>query len=219
MAKTGQKRKTMQPFNIDRLPPYVHDAILKLRNVEGKTWSEIEDLSSQPYGDGKPGFVEWEKLETPVLELFPAMRLPHSSLHRWFDVRREQVRRDVMDRSAQARQIAEAFSGSVIANGDEAVVIAARDTFLSVLSEDSTAKGRISAGKALMSLAEVMQKVRTNDIRERKVAVEEQTLQIKLDLMKSKAGELVKAIEGADGAPPASREEMLAKAKDIYGVA
>ena len=176
MAKTGETRKTNQPLKIDRLPVSVHEAILHLRNVEGKTWQEIEDRSAEPVGIGLSGFVEWEKLETPVLELFPQMRIPHSNLHRWYDLRVEQVRRDVLNRSAQAREIAQAFSKSVVEGGDEAVLNAARDTFMSILTEDATVKGRTSAAKSLISLAEVMQGVRANDIKERKVSVDERKM-------------------------------------------
>ncbi|QHN04415.1 DUF3486 family protein [Granulicella sp. WH15] len=176
MAKTGDARKTKQPLKIDRLPISVHEAILHLRNVMGKTWQEIEELSAEPVGDGKPGFVEWEKLETPVLELFPDMRIPHSNLHRWYDIRVDQVQRDVVARSEQARKIAEAFATSVVKDGDQAVLNAARDTFMSVLSENGSVKGRENAAKALIVLGEVMQRARANDIRERRVAVDERKM-------------------------------------------
>lgn len=172
--KTGEKRSTNQPLKIDKLPPKVHDAILNLRNVMGKTWEEIEAISD--VHSGEACFVEWLKLETRILELFPDMRLPHTTLHRWYDIRVDQVKREVLDRSAQARQIAEAFAKSVVKNGDAAVVNAARDTFMSVLAEDGSAKGRSNAAKALIVLAEVMNRARANDIKERKVKVDERKM-------------------------------------------
>jgi hypothetical protein len=44
------------------------------------------------------------------------------------------------------------------------------------MSEDPTAAGRARAAKSLIALAEVMQTARANDIKERKVAVDERKL-------------------------------------------
>ncbi len=217
--KTGEKRATNQPLKIDRLPPVVHDAILILRNKAGKTWLEIEELSALPADKG--GFVEWENLPTPVLELFPHMRLPHSNLQRWFDIRVDQVRKDVLVRSGQARAIAESFAKSNLVNGDEAVINAARDTLMGVLSEDGSEAGRLNATKGLIKLGELMQKAKTNSIRDRKVAVDEQALQMKLDAIKNKAASVIQAVEGeASGtATPMSREDVIKAVREIYGVA
>ena len=242
-----KERKTDQPFSIDRLPPIVHRAIQELYNVHGLTWQEIEDLSGEKFGQrwddeveededregnvtvttttpqfavhpGR-GFVPWDNLPRNVLELFPKLYLPRSNLHRWYKARVVAVRRQMLVASERARTIAESFAKATVEGSNEAVLNAARDQLMVVLSEDGTSNGRRATAKALTGLAIVMQAARANDIKERKVAVEEQVLQMKLDVMKQKAGELVKAIEGAEGAPPASREEMLLKAKDIYGVA
>jgi hypothetical protein len=174
--KTGEARETNQPLKIDRLPTAVHDAILYLRNTSGKTWLEIEARSGEKYRaewkSGGGGFVNWDDLPVAVLELFPDMRLPHTSLHRWHDLRVAQVQKDVLVRSEQAREIAQAFSKSIVKNSDGAVMNAARDTIMAILAEDATARGRAAAGKALIVLAEVMQSARANDIKERKVAVD-----------------------------------------------
>jgi hypothetical protein len=220
--KTGEKREVKRPLNIDRLPVEVRDAILQLRD-NGKTWPEIEELSSLPYNEAWStkggGFVNWEGLTTPVLELFPDLKLPHSNLHRWYDLRVSQVVAETMARSAQAREIAAAFAKSIVVGDDDAVMNAARDQIMSVLAEDATPKGRMKAAGALIALAEMMQQRRSNDIKERKVAVEEKSIQIKLDVIKQKAGKLLGDIEGREGKPPVqlTREDLLAKVRDIYG--
>jgi hypothetical protein len=163
---------------MDRLPPPVLDVILQLRNRRGKTWAEISALSAEPVGKGKAGFIEWNKLDAEVKALFPGNRIPVTTLHRWYDLRVSQVRADVMVRSEQARTIAESFAKSMLVNGDEAIVNAARDTIMSVLAEDSSAAGREGAATALIALAEVMQKARANDIRERKVSTEERKIKL-----------------------------------------
>jgi hypothetical protein len=171
--KTGEKREVKRPLNIDRLPVEVKDAILQLRD-QGKTWPEIEELSALPKDKG--GFIDWEALPTPVLELFPDLRLPHSNLHRWYDLRVSQVVAETMARSAQAREIAAAFAKSIVKGEDEAVVNAARDQLMAILAEDSTGKGRLNATKGLIALADIMNERRLNDIKERKVAVDERRI-------------------------------------------
>jgi hypothetical protein len=77
-------------LSIDMLPKYVLDAVLTLR-FSGKGWIEIEQISSLPYGaewaENGGGFVDWVSLSPAVLALFPGRKLPHSSLHRWYDLR------------------------------------------------------------------------------------------------------------------------------------
>ena len=172
--KTGEKRATHQPLKIDRLPLEVREAIQRLK--QDYTWQEIEEISAHPYSknwisDGG-GFVDWENLPTAVLELFPQMRIPHTNLHRWYDLRVKQVTAETMARSAQARELAAAFAKSVVKDGDEAVLNAARDQLMSILAEETSPKGRIAATKSLIALAEVMQGARGNDIKERKVGID-----------------------------------------------
>lgn len=177
--KTGERRAVKQPLKIDRMPMDVRNAILELRD-QGKTWVEIEELSSLPYSkqwrQDKGGFVNWDALPIDVLELFPKLRLPHTNLHRWHDLRFNQVFEETMARSAQAREIATAFAKSVVPGSEEAVLNAARDQIMSVLAEDATPKGRMSAAKALIGLAEMLQEARLNTIKERQVAVDERKI-------------------------------------------
>ena len=217
---TGDRRKTNQPLKIDRLPPKVHEAIVQLRNQFGKTWQEIENLSAEPVGEKTKGFVDWENLPTSVLELFPDLRLPHSNLQRWYDLRVDQVQRDVMHTSTKAREITRAFAKAGIVADDEAVINASRDTLMGILSEDGSVDGRANVAKALIKLGDLMQKAKTNKIRERKVTVDEGTLQMKLDEIKRRAEKLIKAVEKGDPgtAVQLTREELLGQIRGLYGV-
>lgn len=175
-----QKRRTLKLDTLIAAAPAVRDAILYLRNTRGQVWPEIAEQSGRPYSekwanDGG-GFIDWDKLPTHVLELFPDLRLPQTSLQRWYDLRFRQVMDDVQIRSAQARELAAAFAKSVVDGDDAAVLNAARDQLMSLLAEDSTPKARINATKGLIALAEMMQERRLNDIKERKVAVDERRL-------------------------------------------
>ncbi len=218
---TGDRRKTNQPVKIDRLSPKVHEAIVQLRNQYGKTWQEIEDLSAEPIGNKTGGFVDWMNLPTAVLELFPNMRLPHTNLQRWYDLRVAQVQKDVMHTSAKAREITQAFAKAGIVADDEAVINASRDTLMGILSEDGSVGGRANVAKSLIKLGDLMQKAKTNRIRERKVTVDEGTLQMKLDEIKRRAEKLIKAVEKGDPAAgmQLTREELLGQIRGLYGVA
>jgi hypothetical protein len=179
--KTGEPRETHQPLKIDRLPSAVHDAIVFLYTVAGKSWMQIEEQSALPY-DAEwqrkgGGFVNWHDLPLSVLELFPDLRLPKSNLHRWFDLRIAQVRKTTLDRAEQARVMAEAFADAKVEGDADAVLFAARDIFFGLLTEDGSLAARAAAGKALLELAKQQQKSRTNDIRERQVAVEEKRVE------------------------------------------
>lgn len=177
--RTGEPRLVNQPLSIDLLPFEVHEAIKYLRSMRGMSWPEIERISSLPYSadwkDKVGGFVNWEALPTHILEKFPELRLPHSNLHRWWDVRVEQAAREVLARSEQARELAQAFASAGIDGADEAVMNAARDVIFTLLQRQDD-KGRAGAAKALLGLAELMQMSRANDIKERKVAVDEKKL-------------------------------------------
>lgn len=168
--RTGERRKTHQPLKIDRLPVEVRDAIQRLK-AQGRTWQEIEDLSAQA-----DGFVKWNDLDAAVRRLFPDKKLPVTTLHRWYDLRVQQVMAEVEARSATARELAAAFARSVVDGEDDAVLNAARDQLMSILAEDMTPQGRIAATRGLIALAEMMQERRANEIKERKVAIDERRL-------------------------------------------
>ena len=144
--RTGDKRRKNQPLKIDRLPSDIRDAIQFLKNFAGKTWQEIEELSSLPYDANWKtkggGFVPWDALPTPILELFPDLRLPHANLHRWYDLRVSQVVSETLARSVQARELAEAFAKSAVEGGNEAVLNAARDQLMFLLAENADPSAR-----------------------------------------------------------------------------
>ena len=181
--RTGERRQRQRSLKLDTLiasAPDVRDAILYLRNVMGLTWPEIAEQSGRAWSEkwqtDNGGFINWDSLPTHVLELFPDLRLPQTNLQRWYDLRVSQVMAETLARSAQARELAAAFAKSVVDGEDTAVLNAARDQLMSLLAEDASPKARINATKGLIALAEMMQERRLNDIKERKVAVDERRL-------------------------------------------
>src|ERR1035437_2591655 len=214
--KTGEERKSHQPLKIDQLPQSAREAIEKLYDY--RTWSEISAQSAKPYSakwkeDGG-GFIDWENIELRVLELFPEMKLPKSSLHRWFDLRISQARKRVLAESAQAREFAAAFAGSDLLNSNSAVINALRDQVFNLIQSAGIGDKALFA-TGLKDLTLAMSRMQRVELMERRVAVEEKAVQMKLDLVKQKAGSLISKTEGREGTPPAklTREELLEKVR------
>ena len=173
--RTGETRKTNQPLKIDKLPEDVRDAILEQRNVKGKTWEEIEELSAVPKANG--GFMDWDALPLPVLELFPEMRLPHSSLHRWYDLRVTQVRRQVMAESEKARAFAATFVGKKLAGSNAAVMNAMRDQVFALMRKVGPGdQEKFLEGLNLLSLT--MSRLQRVDLQAKRVKVDQRRIKL-----------------------------------------
>ncbi len=149
------------PLKIDRLPQETRDKILELR-AEGKTWWEIEILSEQ----------------------FAGQRLPHTSLHRWYDLRVEQVQREVLARAHAAREFAASFKTL----GFEELPEATRNALASqvfVLFEQIG--NDAAARKELGNLLFLLLKSRQLDIQEKQAETERKKMEAQLDELKRKA--------------------------------
>jgi hypothetical protein len=225
-VRTGEKRKANQPFHIDRLPAAVQDAILYLKNMRGKTLEEIVGQSAEKFNEAWKskggGFIDWEKLDAPVRKLFPKKRLVLSSLHRWIDVRYDQVRADILMKSEQARILAESFANSMLVNGNDAVVNAARDTIMNMLADNSSAGNRQAASAGLIALAEVMQKARANDIRERKVSTEERKIKLLEEreaIQRQKLEREARELERKHSKGELKREDIAKLVEMTFGIA
>ena len=191
LPRTGEARQRRRALSIDLLPMDVLEAIKLLRSQSGFTWQEIERLSSLPYSPkwraelGMHGFVDWDKLPPAVVKAFPKLRLPHSNLHRWYDLKVQQAQKETLVRAEQARVIAQAFAEAGIDNMDEAVMNALRDLVFEMMLKQSD-KGRRLTFMYLLRVAKVMNDAKTRAIREhsarigeRKVALMERALEMK----------------------------------------
>jgi len=141
-AKTGDRRKRNQPLNIDRLPIEIREAIQYLKNMKGKTWQQIEELSALPYDKDwrakEAGFIDWSTVATDVLELFPSLRLPHANLHRWYDLRVDQVRGQILKENDRVASFVEALASKTISNGNAAVINTMRDQVFALIDSVGT---------------------------------------------------------------------------------
>jgi hypothetical protein len=201
--KTGEPRKVHQPLKIDLLPQSARDAIEQLYDRLG-TWKEIEDQSAMPYSakwasDGG-GFVDWESLDLRILNEFPLMRLPKSTLQRWFDLRVAQARKEVLRESAQAREFASAFAGNDLFNSNSAVINALRDQVFNLIQSAGMGdKERFAKGLKDLTLA-----------MSRMQRVELQAKRVEADLKKIDAERAKLAAEAGD-----PREIYLLASQDL----
>jgi hypothetical protein len=218
---TGEPRRVHQPLKIDLLPQSARDAIEQLYD-RGRTWMEIEEQSARPYSEkwqaDQGGFVNWEALDLKVLEAFPDMKLPKSTLHRWFDLRVRQARRQVLAESAKARAFAAQFVPLDLPGGNAAVMNAMRDQVFNLMQKVGSGD-QAKFLEALNALSLTMARLQRVDLQARRVAVDEKEIQMKLDLVKQKAQSLIGSIESGDGkkGAPLTREELLEKVREIYG--
>jgi hypothetical protein len=173
--KTGEARETHQPLKIDRLPHAVHDAILALRNGVGLTWAQLEERSSRPFSpdwreDGG-GFVDWDALETHVLELFPEMRLPRVTLHRWYDLRVSQARQDVLEDGNTAQQFIEKLGELKIEGMNDAVMHAMTREVFGLLKSTSELD-RVKLVSALNDTSLVLTRLQKLQLQQKKAEAE-----------------------------------------------
>lgn len=167
-AKTGDKRERQYPLKIDKLPLEMRDRIQAERG-DGRTWEEIEELS--------PKFLEWEKVSPDTQKLFPARRLPHSNLQRWWDLRVNQVRREVMRQAEAAKGLAVAFAGRGMEQLPEAVVNALRDLIFSVL-EHADERNRGKVIKSLSELGWLVSDLQRSKVQEARLEVESRRVKL-----------------------------------------
>lgn len=161
-AKTGDKRKTRQPLKLDRAPELLRDRVMKER-AAGRTWSEIEEMS--------PRFEEWEKTALEIRVQFPGLKLPHTTLQRWHDLRVEQVKREMLADQVRAREIAALFAGNDFKKLPEAVRNAIGDQLFAMMqSGDDKSRDKVVDG--LLALGELLNQQRKTEIREKVAAAD-----------------------------------------------
>jgi len=166
--KTGEKRVVRQPLGIDQLPEEARAAIQQ-RRAEGCTWMEIEEASQK--------FVAWKELPAKVAALFPHRRLPHSNLQRWYDLRVEQVNREMMEKAGRARELAGAFASRGFKDLPDAVRNALGDLVFSLMESGSSAdQGRLR--KELMELGWLLNDYKKTEIKQGVLAVQKKRVDL-----------------------------------------
>jgi mannose-1-phosphate guanylyltransferase len=124
----------------------------------------------------------------------------------------------VLPESAKAREWAAAFAGADLPESNAAVMNAMRDQVFTLMQQVGPGD-QAAFLKGLNMLSQTMSRLQRVELQARRVAVDEKAVQIKLDLIKEKAGKLIGEMEGRDGKPAVAltREDLLEKVREIYG--
>jgi hypothetical protein len=206
--KTGEKRKVRQPLKMDRLPAELMDRVLQER-AAGRTWMEIEDMS--------PRFDEWKKADSKVIAKFPEMKLPHTTLLRWHDLRVEQVKREALADQVRAREIAGMFAGRDFKDLPEAVRNALGDKVFALM-QSADDKTQAKTLKGLLELGWLLAQQQKLKLQERKQQTDERALQMKIEAMRAKVASLKKDVDGGGKKKQMSPDELKKRVDEIYGL-
>ena len=205
--KTGEARKVRQPLGIDRLPLAMQDRIRAAR-IAGRTWMEIEEASCT--------WPEWnEGVAIEVFALFPGRRLPHSNLHRWYDLRVAQVMKEQEQRSIAAHAAADKVAARGFTNLTAAVKHAMGETVFELMNAEHNPT---VIAEALANIGLLLARFDRNELARTRVEQEQQKIELlgkKLELMKGSVKGLKDAIEKKEVTP----EQLQQKLDQIYGLA
>ena len=181
----------------------IHDKFLPLPMLDriraeraaGRTWIQIEHESAH--------WKEWDEVPLPAKKLFaatgletgnskletaPAYRLPHSSLQRWYDLRREQAGREQEERTAAAHAAADQLVGRGFTDLAAAVKNALGETVFKLMLANDDPQVQIAA---LTSLARLLLQLDRNQISRERLQIERRRVRLlarKLELEKARAG-------------------------------
>jgi len=204
-----------QPLKMDKVPQLLLDRVMQER-AAGRTWMEIEELS--------PKFEEWGKVEQGnkdeyllAFKLFPGGRIPHTTLQRWYDLRVEQVKNEVLANQVRAREIAALFAGKEMKDLPETVRAALSDQIFGLM-QSTDEKHRTQAISSLLNLGVLLNEQRKVQLKERQVETLERTLQMKIEAMREKVAALKKDVEGSGKKKQLSPEELKQRVDEIYGL-
>ncbi|MBZ5533086.1 MAG: hypothetical protein LAO20_16775 [Acidobacteriia bacterium] len=205
--KVGERPQVRQPLKMDRLPQELLDRVMKER-AAGRTWSEIQDMS--------PSFKEWETVaaDAETLKQFPGGRIPQTTLFRWYDLRVEQVKREMLADQTRAREIAALFAGKDFKDLPDAVRNALGDQLFAMM-QNADDKSRTKVVSGLLALGELLSNHRKLDIQERKQKTDEQALKLKIEQIKDKVVALKKDVEKKKQLSP---EQLKQRVDEIYGL-
>jgi hypothetical protein len=204
--RTGEARKVRQPLGIDRLPLAIQDRIRAAR-IAGRTWMEIEQQS--------PKWAEWAEATEEQRAIFPDLRLPHTNLHRWYDLRVEQVIQEQEQRAQAAHAAAEKLAARGFSNLTASVKHALGEAVFELMNANAAAPDEIV--EALTDVGHLLVKVDRNDLKREEIEQEKQKIELlsqKLQMMKGSVKGLKEAVEKKEVTP----EQLQQKLDEIYGL-
>jgi hypothetical protein len=173
----GEKRKTRQPFAIDKLPDSWRQKVIALR-ADWKTWEQISEASA--------GW-DWSKEVTPeVRVLFRNERLAPTTLARWYDVQVEQKLIEVAAEAESSRTIAKVFAGKNFDNLDESVVNALADQAFAIV-KSADPKNRAKLTGELTALGLSLSRIQRTQVARERLALEKEKLGLERDKLENQS--------------------------------
>ncbi|MGD0014840.1 MAG: phage protein Gp27 family protein [Bryobacteraceae bacterium] len=209
-------------MKIDLLPQAVKDRILELR-ASFVGWEEIERQSAD--------FVPWASLDPRVCRCFPLVRgiqnphqvgppksparlgpeiqnryLPHSTLHRWYDLRVEQARRQAEAQAESSRAIAQSFLGRGYENLPDSIKNALADQIFALTAAGGDPE---QLKKELFDLGYLVAKLLQTQTAATKTDVEQQKVKLEIDRREKELKETVdEAEKKIRGGKPITLEDI-----------
>ncbi|ABF42406.1 hypothetical protein Acid345_3405 [Candidatus Koribacter versatilis Ellin345] len=198
--KTGEKPRVRQPLKIDQLSAEMLKRIQDER-ANFRTWKQIEEDS--------PKWDEWSTVKADVIELFPDLRLPHSNLQRWYDIRIDQVRQENLAETEKAREFASAFRDREFSGLDEAVMNAIRDQVFSLM-KTAGPKDQANFLDALVEFGHLVAKFKRIELGKEKVGLERERLSLVATKIRGLKDEVQKK--------QLTSEDLQARLDEMYGI-
>ncbi len=172
--RTGEKRRTRQPLKVDKLPQEVREAIQKAR-AAGATWAETAEAAA--------------KVAARLKISFPS----EDAVRRWYDLRIEQVNREVEELDVRAEKNLKKFFGQSLKELPAAAAHALKREVFGMQAAKTSEQREASIGSFLVVLSKIIDaqaKQKRAEIEERKVNL----AQKKFDELKAKAEKELNAL-------------------------
>jgi hypothetical protein len=137
------------------------------RRAEGYSWVAIENDS--------PHWPEWDQLDPALRACFPGLRLPHSNLHRWYDLRICQAGLRREDRSFAADAVVRRLAGGPFDDLPDAIKTTLGQLALAVLSAGGNP---LLQRKGLLCLARLLARFQANEIARQRLEIKKQRMEL-----------------------------------------
>ena len=203
--RSGERRRTRQPFTIEKLPIAWQEWIKQQRAIPNvRPWAQIEECSATA--------LPWKDLPPEMLRLFPRRRLSGSNMCRWYDVACAQVQRENEAQRQSSVAVANSLLGGGYKNLPESVRTALSDQVFQL--NRAVRKGDQEEYQArLLDLGNLLARFERNRIAQQKVDVARQQLELQ-----NRIAAKVKGLEKDITKKKLSPKEMRRRFREIYGL-
>jgi hypothetical protein len=182
--RKGERRQQEKPLRLDgALTAEQKEEVQRLR-AAGKTWGEIAGR----------------------------LRVPETTLRRWYDLRVAQVQKEVLAQAERARALAAAFASKGFAELPEAALSALSSEVFAVLE----AGGAREKQKALGELVFLLSRMITAQVAQEKLKLEKEKVAISRERLEQMRAKLLGLKAAVSGKKKATKEELEKSVDEIY---